>query len=122
MCAFAMGAYAQNSARYRDIKRSWRDPELEYSGLVAANKKAASIRCQEHYILAKIVSDDWEVLANEDGNIVARYIHMELYGETRDGRCGVAHCVFRQKRMGDETYSSHLRLVELGEFYNMECE
>jgi len=121
VCFCALGTHAQNHARYHDIKRSWKDPELEYTALVEANRKAAAIRCQEHYILAKIVSDDWEVMANEDGNIVGRYLHMELYGETRDGKCGVSHCVFKQRRMGDETYA-RLRIVELGEFYDMECE
>lgn len=120
---YAIGAEAQNYARFRDIKRTWKDPELEYQALVQANKKAAAIRCQEHYILATIVSEGWEVMENADGNIVARYVHMELYGETRDGgKCGVSHCVFKQKVMGDDTYSPHLRLVELGEFYDMECE
>lgn len=115
-------ALAQNHARYSNIKRTWKDEGLEYEALREANKFAETMRCREQFLRAKIVSEGWEVVNDEPGMVPGRYIHMELYGETNDDRCGVAHCVFRQKRLGDNIYSPHLRIVELGEFYVLECE
>lgn len=115
-------AIAQNHARYRDIKRTWKDEYLEHQALDEANKLAETMRCRELFLHAKIVSEKWEIVEDEPGMVPGRYIHMELYGETNDDRCGVAHCVFRQRRRGDDTYSPRLRIVELGEFYVLECE
>jgi hypothetical protein len=119
-CSF--GAAAQNHARYSNVKSTWRDIGLERDAITLANKQASTIRCQEYYLDAKIVSDSWELVEDEYGRIIGRYIHLELLGETKRGECGMAHCIFRQKYEGDDTFSPRLRLVELGEFYSIECE
>lgn len=113
---------AQNKARYSDVKASMKKPQLEAHALYVANKRAAALRCKEEFKIAKIVSDDWEVMRNDHGMIIARYIHMELYGETTDGRCGMSHCIFRQNMLADNTYSPRLKVENLGAFYDLECE
>lgn len=118
----SINAAAQNHARYSDIKRTWKDEGLEHQALHEANKFAETMRCREQFIYAKIVSEEWEIVPAGAGLIAGRYIHMELYGETYDGKCGVAHCVFRQRRLGDNTFSPKLKIVELSEFYALECE
>lgn len=121
-CIGGATARAQNHARYSDIKRTWRDERLEHQALDAANRFAATMRCPEQFLRAKIVSEGWEIVGDEPGMVAGRYIHMELYGETKDDRCGVAHCIFRQRKLADNTYSPRLKIVELGEFYVLECE
>ncbi len=120
--SFALGALGQNKARYSDVKASMKKPQLEAHALYVANKRAAALRCREEFKIAKIVSDDWEVMRTDDGMIIARYIHMELYGETADGRCGMSHCIFRQNMLADNTYSPRLKVENLGAFYDLECE
>lgn len=122
VCLNSTTAVAQNHARYGDIKRTWRDERLEHQALDEANRFAATMRCPEQFLRAKIVSEGWEIVSDEPGTVPGRYIHMELYGETNDDRCGVAHCIFRQRRLADNTYSPRLKIVELGEFYVLECE
>ncbi len=115
-------ALGQNKARYSDVKASMKKPQLEAHALYVANKRAAALRCREEFKIAKIVSDDWEVMRNDHGMVIARYIHMELYGETTDGRCGMSHCIFRQNMLADNTYSPRLKVENLGAFYDLECE
>ncbi|MCF8451132.1 MAG: hypothetical protein K9G49_14760 [Taibaiella sp.] len=99
-----------------------KDYHLQQEALRAANKRGSDIRCREDYSKAVITSEDWEVERNDEGFIMGRHLHMELYGETPDGKCGVAHCILRQKMLGDDTYSTKLKLVEMGAFYSMMCE
>lgn len=113
---------AQNKAKYSDVTASMKNPKLEAHALYVANKRAAALRCREEFTKAKIVSDDWEVMRNGSGMIIARYIHMELYGETTDGRCGMSHCIFRQNMLADNTYSPRLKVENLGAFYDLICE
>ncbi len=115
-------ARAQNYARYADIQSTWRDPELERQAIWVVNRKVSGIRCQEHYISAKIVSEGWHEQHNRHGDLASRTVHMELYAETDNDRCGVAHCIFRQKMLDGGVWSPRLYLVELGELYHMECE
>jgi hypothetical protein len=115
-------ANAQNYARYSDIKAGMKNLHLEHDAVRAANKRAAAMRCRESFSDAVIVSEAWEKEGRCDGQLMGRYIHMELYGETPDGRCGVAHCVFGQKVLADDTYSPKLHVVEIGTFYHLECE
>ncbi len=118
----AVPALAQNYARYSDIQAGMHDPILEHQAVMAANKRAAAIRCPESFEDAKITSSEWEIVRHENGMIVGRYLHIELFGRTDRGRCGAAHCVFRQKMRGDNTYAPRLTLVEMGPFYRMRCE
>lgn len=112
----------QNNARFSDVKAGMHSTRLENEAIWLANKKAGTIRCAEEFVDARITSDDWELDYDAHHHITGRHLHMELYGETRDGRCGMAHCVFRQKLEGDNTFSSRLKLVQLGELYPIECE
>ncbi len=122
LCFCIAPAYSQNYARYSDIKAGMKDAHLEHQGVMAANKRASALRCKESYEDARIVSEGWEVARNCDGMITGRYIHMELYGTDYEGKCGVSHCIFKQRRRGDETYSPKLTVVEMGAFYNLTCE
>lgn len=99
-----------------------RNERLENEAIWLANKKAGTIKCDEEFIDAKITSEDWGMDYDMQGRLTGRHLHMELYGETRNGKCGMSHCVFRQKLQGDNTFSPRLKLVELGEFFAMECE
>jgi len=99
-----------------------KDKRLEEEALWVANKRATTTRCREEYVWAKIVSENWELERNEDGEIIGRHLHMELYGETDDGRCGVSHCIFRQRVQGDNTYAPKLKLADMGPFYALDCE
>jgi hypothetical protein len=118
----AQSEYSTNHARFSKVQAGMKDRHLEAEAVWVVNRKAASIRCREEYKKAVIVSDDWELERNEQGFITGRHLHMELYGETEDGRCGMAHCILRQKVEGDNTYSPKLRLADMGEFYALECE
>ena len=115
-------AVAQNNARFSAIKPGMRNERLENEAIWLANKKAGTIKCDEEFIDAKIISEDWGMDYDTHGRITGRHLHMELYGETRDGKCGMSHCVFRQKLQGDNTFSPRMKLAELGEFFAMECE
>jgi hypothetical protein len=121
-CFCIATASAQNYARYSDIKANMVDRHVEHQAVMAANKRAATLRCKESYEDAKIVSDDWDKIYSEAGRLIGRAIHMELYGTNYEGKCGVSHCIFQQKMRGDDTYSPKLTLVELGPFYNLKCE
>lgn len=112
----------QNNARFSAIKPGMRNERLENEAIWLANKKAGTIKCDEEFIDAKITSEDWGMDYDMQGRLTGRHLHMELYGETRNGKCGMSHCVFRQKLQGDNTFSPRLKLVELGEFFAMECE
>lgn len=119
----ASGTFAQqNNARFSAIKPGMHNERLENEAIWLANKKAGTIKCDEEFIDAKITSEDWGMDYDMQGRITGRHLHMELYGETRNGKCGMSHCVFRQKLQGDNTFSPRLKLVELGEFFAMECE
>jgi hypothetical protein len=120
VCASAL--WAQNNATFGAIKPSWRDKELERVALREANSRAATTRCREYFVAAKIVSDNWEPLIGENGRVVGRTLHMELLAETREGGCGVVHCVFRQRRQADDTWATRLKLADMGEYYAQECE
>ncbi len=122
LLSFQFSVMAQNHARFSDVKAGMHSQRLENEALFLANKKASTIRCGEVYRRAVIVSDGWEVERNQEGFIIGRHLHMELYGETKDGKCGMSHCVFRQRRMGDETFAPKMKLEELGAFYTLECE
>jgi len=112
----------QNNARLSAIKAAMHNERLENEAIWLANKKAGTIKCDEEFIDAKITSEDWGMDYDIQGRLTGRHLHMELYGETRNGKCGMSHCVFRQKLQGDNTFSPRLKLVELGEFFAMECE
>lgn len=114
----------QNYATYSAVKAEMHDPNLEHEAVILANKIAASTGTHRHesYSDAKIVSQGWEYERNATGRATSRFIHMELYGETHDGKCGIAHFVFKQLRKGDDTYSPKLRLASMGEFYKLKCE
>lgn len=112
----------QNNARFSAIKSGMHSQRLENEALWLANKKVSTIRCSETFTDAKITSEDWDIERNTEGVITGRHLHMELYGQTPDGKCGMSHCVFRQKLQGDNTFSSKMKLVDLGEFYALECE
>lgn len=112
----------QNNARFSAINPGMHNERLENEAIWLANKKAGTIKCDEEFIDAKITSEDWGMDYDMQGRITGRHLHMELYGETRSGKCGMSHCVFRQKLQGDNTFSPRLKLVELGEFFAMECE
>ncbi len=119
---YSQKEYSQNHARYSDIKAGMKDRHLEAEAIWVVNRKAEVIRCKEEYSKAVITSEDWEIETDHNGTITGRHLHMELYGETQDGRCGVAHCVLRQKVEGDNTYSPKLKLADMGAFYSLECE
>jgi hypothetical protein len=120
VCASTL--WAQNKATFGSIRATWRDKELEWAALREANYRARTTRCQEYFVAAKIVSDDWEPLIGENGRTTGRIIHMELLAETYDGGCGIVHCVFRQRRQADDTWVPRLKLAEMGEYYAQECE
>jgi hypothetical protein len=115
-------SFGQNYARFSDIKAGMSNPYLEHHAIITANKRAAAMKCRESFSDAKIVSDAWEMFGTSYDEVAGRLIHMELYGETPDGKCGVSHCVFLQKVLEDGTYAHKLKIVELGNFYSMQCE
>jgi hypothetical protein len=111
---------AQNSAHFCDIKAAMHDEYLETAGVRAANKKAAQMGCREVYKVAKIVSPEWELFYEND-LLVGRKIHMEVYGETWEGQCGVTHFIFKQKYLGHHEWGN-MRCDYMGDFYDMDCE
>ncbi len=76
--------------------------------------------CREEFKRATIVSPEWE-LFYDCGTLVGRKIHMEVYGETWEGQCGVTHFIFKQKYLGHHEYGN-LRCDFMGDFYDMDCE
>jgi hypothetical protein len=121
-CLCTTGAWSQNRARFSDVKAGMKNRDLEMEALMVANKRAATTRCREEFSRAVIVSDGWETERNAEGIITGRHLHMELYGETDDNRCGMSHCIFRQNVQGDDRYSGKLKLVDMGPFYDLECK
>lgn len=119
-CFFAVAANAQNQAHFCDIKAAMHNPELEQAGVLAANKKAAQMGCREEFKRATITSPEWE-LFYEDDILVGRKIHMEVYGETWEGQCGVTHFIFKQKYLGHRRFGN-LRCDFMSDFYDMDCE
>ncbi len=122
LCCIQGQCIAQNHARYSDIEEGMRDEWLEREAIHVANKRASALKCRETYTVAKITSEDWITERDWHGNVTGRYLHMELYGETYDGQCGVTHFVFRQRLRGDDTFAERLSISEMGSFYDMECE
>lgn len=112
----------QNYARYSDIKPAMHDIYLENEGLRLANRRAAAIKCQEIYENAVIVSDGWQVVRDCNDDVTGLELHMELYGRTYDGKCGLTHLVFRRRLRGDDTFADKMTISHMGDFYNMECE
>ena len=120
LIAITIPGLAQNHARFSDIKPGMVNRELEYAGVREANKKAAQLGCREEYTQATITSASWE-LFYEDGELLGRKIHMEVYGRTWEGQCGVTHFLFRQKYLGHHEYAK-LKCDEINDFYTLECE
>lgn len=118
----SLNSIAQNYAKYSDIRAYMIDRKVEHQAVMAANKRAASLKCKESFQDAKIVSDNWGIMRNDNDKVTGRFLHMELYGATYEGKCGVAHCVVMQKMRGDDTYSPKLTLLEMGDFYTLKCE
>jgi hypothetical protein len=115
-------AYAQNSARFSDVQPTMHDRALECDAIVWANRRANSLMCREVYKRAVIVSNDWELCTDKTHYVTGRRIHMVLYGETYDGRCGLAHFVFTQKHEGRGYFSRKLKGEQTGNFYAVACE
>lgn len=113
-------ASAQNYAHFCDIKPAMVNHSLEYAGVETANKKAAQMGCREVFKMAKIVSPGWELFYEGD-MLIGRKIHMEVYGETWEGQCGVTHFIFKQKYQGHHNWGK-LRCDFMGDFYDMDCE
>ena len=117
----AASAQSNNNAHFCDIVPAMHNRHLEEAAICAANKKAAQSGCREEYKRATIVSSAWELYYDDMGVLLGRKIHMELYGETWDGRCGATHFVFRQTYLGHHQYT-RLRCDQMGDFYAMDCE
>jgi hypothetical protein len=118
---FALQAFGQNYAHFCDVKAGMHNRDLEKSGVIAANKKAGQMGCREVFKTAVIVSSDWDQFYDDAGNLEGRKIHMELYGETWEGQCGISHFTFKQKYLGHHDYGN-LRCDFMGDFYDMDCE
>ena len=114
-------AIAQNQARFSDIKAGMRNKQLERQALRIANERATDLHWLAEYKKATIISKKWQPILNDEGYLVGRKIHMELYCVEQNGNCEIADFTFKQKYKG-EGYSDRVICIKVGQLYNVDCE
>jgi len=120
--ACSLSVFAQNRARFSDIRPGMLDGEIEQRALKIANQRAVDLRCPEDYTKAVIISRKWVHELDKDGFATGRTIHVELYARTEDGKCGMTDFMFRQKHLGEGEYSRKLYFVSMGDMFTVDCE
>ena len=120
---FNVQAMAQNRARFSNIKPGMKDYEVEREAVRLANKRAREYAWPEEFWKAKIISDHWENIRDNEGNLVAREIHLELYAVMNSGKCAMADFTFREKLHEDGKSTRVLFLYDhIGDMVNVACE
>ncbi len=118
----AVPAFAQNKARFSDIKAGMEDRDLEYQAIREANKRGLMFCWKEDFTKAVIISKKWEYELDKDGFAIARKIHMVLYAVLWSGRCTMTDFTFKQKLLPNETFSDKLYYQSVGDMVYVECE
>jgi len=120
---FSLSAQAQNQARFSNIKPGMKDADVEREAVRLANKRAREYAWPEEFWKAKIISDHWENIRDEEGYLVAREIHLELYAVMNSGKCAMADFTFRETREEDGKYSRlKFKYDRIGDMVNVQCE
>ena len=119
---FSTGAYAQNAARFSDLKAGMTDRGLELQAIREANKRGIAFCWREDYSKAIIISPKWEMDLDANGYLRARKIHVQLYGTLSNGRCAVTDFTFKQKLLRNEKFSTKLYYESVGDMVYVECE
>ncbi len=114
--------FAQNLARFGDIRPGMADKKLEKQAVWLANRRGLNYNWREVYKKAVIISHKWEPELDKDGFMKGRKIHMELYAELPTGRCAMTDFTFRQKVLPDETFTHELYYVSVGDMVYIDCE
>lgn len=125
LCAVCLSnpMLAQNKVRFSSIKPGMRDAEIEREAVRLANKQARKYAWPEEFWQAKILSHAWEELRDQDGNLVAREIHIELYAVMNSGKCAMADCAFREKLHEDgKSTRVVFKYHRIGDMVNIPCE
>jgi hypothetical protein len=118
-----MSVVAQNQARFSNIQAGMKDYEVEREAVRLANKQARNYNWPEEFWKAKIISDHWKDIRDEDGDLVAREIHLELYAVMNSGKCAMADFTFREKLHEDGKSTRVLFLYDhIGDMVNVACE
>lgn len=114
---------AQNQARFSNIRPGMKDYEVEREAVRLANKRAREYAWPEEFWKAKIISDHWENIRDEEGNLVAREIHLELYAVMNSGKCAMADFTYREK-LKEDGKSTRVVFVydHIGDMVNIACE
>ncbi len=116
-------SFAQNQARFSNIIRGMKDADVEREALRLANKKAREYHWPEEFWKAKIISDHWKNFYDEEGNLMAREIHLELYAVMNSGKCAMADFTFREKLHEDGKSTRVMFLYDhIGDMVNVQCE
>ena len=116
-------AMAQNQARFSNIEPGMKDPDIEREAVRLANKRAREYNWPEEFWKAKIISDHWKTFRDEEGYILAREIHLELYAVMNSGKCAMADFTFRETMEEDGKYSRlKFRYDHIGDMVNVPCE
>ena len=113
---------AQNLARFSNIKPGMQDGDIERRAVKIANQRAWDLRCPEDYTKAIIISHKWKHELDRNGFVTGRVIHLELYCERPDGKCGMADFIFKQKHLGEGAYTQRLFFVAMGDMVTIDCE
>ena len=114
-------AFAQNRVTFHDIKAGMENRGLEHQAMWVANDRATNMRWGEEYKKAKIISPEWEVVRDYNGDTLGRFINVELYCIKSNGDCAMADFVFKEKYR-DDGYSDKLICIHIGQFINIDCE
>ncbi len=116
-------SFAQNQARFSNIKPGMKDADVEREAVRLANKRAREYAWPEEFWKAKIISDHWENIRDEEGYLVAREIHLELYAVMNSGKCAMADFTFRETLEEDGKYSRlKFKYDRIGDMVNVQCE
>jgi len=115
-------SFAQNQARFSDIKPGMLDGEIEQRAVKIANQRAINLRCPEDYVKAVIISREWQKHYDKNDNVDGRIIHLELYCHFPEGRCAMTDMVFKQKLLSEGGFSRKLYFVGMGDMFTVDCE
>ncbi len=114
--------FSQNRAKFSHIVPGMLDGEIEQRAVKIANDRAQDLRCPETYTKAVIISRKWTHELDRDGFATGRVIHLELYCERPDDKCGMANFTFKQKYVGGGEYTRKLFFVSMGDMVTVDCE
>ncbi len=114
--------FSQNHAKFKDIVPGMVDGDIEQRAIKIANQRAIDLRCPEDYTKAVIISRKWKHELDRNGFVTGRVIHLELYAEFPEGKCGMADFIFKQKYTDEGGYSRKLFFISMGDMFTVECE